>query len=113
MDSLANFAAFATHAFWLLLAFLVLRAAFAILHKIAPARPNGDEPDGEVPQRLTLMQLLIRALYCVAFWCQDFAIAVDRGYLTYRMERAHDQVRPHNEQWQATAALKPESEAIG
>jgi len=49
--------------------------------------------------RVTFAQRIIRALYHVAAWLEDLAIASDRGYLSYRMERALNEIEPENEQW--------------
>jgi hypothetical protein len=59
----------------------------------------------------TAIQRLIRALYLLAAWFQDLAIAIDRGYLAYRMERALNEIEPENERWGGAEWREPESEA--
>jgi hypothetical protein len=57
---------------------------------------------------ITLLQRVIRALYRTAAWIEDLAIATDRGYLSYRLERSINEIEPENEKF-GTVAVLPEA----
>ncbi len=49
--------------------------------------------------RVTLLQRYIRALYHTGAWIEDLAIAIDRGYLNYLLERRLSTIDPENEKF--------------
>ncbi len=94
----------------LLVLSLMAIAFFVMSARKAEGRAKKEPAKKTEMPSLTLLQLLIRLIYRASFWLTDVGTGLDRGYLSYRMERASRQFSPFNEQWREPARFHVESE---